>query len=155
MKTQKLFILFALLIPLLACAILPTGNKNPAESTVKIAADQGWQDTEVALQAGEQVRIEYVSGQAQDQETPLIDGTGTDFVCGHAGCCEPLPDARRSALIGRVGRLDDGIFYVGNGLELTAKTTGNLFLRINDCNSGLYDNSGAFQVLVTRVEQEQ
>ena len=98
MKTQKLFILFALLIPLLACAILPPGNKNPVESTVKIAADQGWQDTEVALQSGEQVRIEYVSGQAQDQETTLIDGTGTDFVCGHAGCCEPLPDARRSAL---------------------------------------------------------
>ena len=153
MKTQKLLVLLALLIPMLACAILPTGSKNPAETTVKVAADQGWQDTEVALQAGEQVRIEYVTGQIQDQETPLIDGTGADFVCGHAGCCEPLPDARRSALIGRVGRLDDGIFYVGNGVEITVETTGNLFLRINDCNSGLYDNSGEFQVQVTRMEQ--
>ncbi len=155
MKTQKLFMLLALLIPMLACAVLPTSNKNPAEATVKVAADQGWQDTEVALQAGEQVRIEYVSGQAQDQEITLIDGTGADFVCGHAGCCEPLPDARRSALIGRVGRLDDAIFYVGNGVEITVETTGNLFLRINDCNSGLFDNSGEFQVLVTRIEQEE
>ena len=153
MKTQKLFMLLALLPPILACAILPTSNKNPAETTVQVAADQGWQDTEVALQSGEQVRIEYVTGQIQDQETPLIDGTGADFVCGHAGCCEPLPDARRSALIGRIGRLDDGIFYVGNGLEITVETTGNLFLRINDCNSGLYDNSGEFQVQITRMEQ--
>ena len=70
MKTQKLFILLALLPPMLACAILPTGNKNPTAATVQVAADQGWQDTEVALQAGEQVQIEYVSGQAQDQEKP-------------------------------------------------------------------------------------
>ena len=154
-KIQKILILLPLMILMLACAILPNGNKNPAEATVKVAADQGWQDTEVVLQAGEQVRIEYVSGQIQDQETTIIDGTGADFICGHAGCCEPLPETRRSSLIGRIGRLDNDIFSVGNGVEITVETTGNLFLRINDCNSGLYDNSGQFQVQVTRIEHEE
>jgi hypothetical protein len=152
-KTQKMFVLLILLIPMLACGLLPTSRENPEQipsKEIEIAADQGWQDTGIAFQSGEQVLIEYVSGQVQDQETKIIDGTGSDYVCGHAGCCEPMPTAPRSALIGKIGSIDDGMFLVGNGINLPVEISGTLFLRINDCNSGLEDNSGQFQVQITR-----
>jgi len=132
---------------------MPIGRENPEHipsKEIDIAADQGWQDTGIAFQSGEQVLIEYISGQVQDLDTKIIDGTGSDYICGHAGCCEPLSNARRSALIGKIGSIDDGIFFVGNGIDLTVETSGTLFLRINDCNSGLEDNSGQFQVQISR-----
>jgi len=152
-KIPKILLLLILLIPLLACGLLPIGRENPEQiprKEIDIAADQGWQDTGIAFLSGEQVLIEYISGQVQDLDTKIIDGTGSDYICGHAGCCEPMPNARRSALIGKIGSIDDGIFFVGNGIDLPVETSGTLFLRINDCNSGLEDNSGQFQVQITR-----
>ena len=64
-------------------------------------------------------------------------------MCGRASCCEPLPTARRSALIGQIA---DQIFFIGNGGTFSAPADGHLLLRINDCDEGLYDNSGALQV---------
>jgi hypothetical protein len=146
MKINKKLILILFLIPTLACLILPADK----EVEVLIEANQGWQDTGIELHQGESVLIEYLSGQATDGGSAIIDGTGTDYICGHSGCCEPIPEARRSSLIGRVGRIDDELFSIGNGIEITAEKKGNLFLRINDCNSGLHDNYGMFQVRITR-----
>lgn len=146
MKINRKLIPIVFLIPILACLVLPASKENE----VKIAANQGWQDTGVELQSGERVLIEYISGQATDGEDAIIDGSGIDYSCGHSGCCEPIPEARRSSLIGRVGRIDDDIFSIGNGVEITVDKKGNLFLRINDCNSGLNDNSGNLRVRITR-----
>ena len=146
MNINKKLIPILFLIPILACLILPAAK----EIEVLIAANQGWQDTGVELQPGERILIEYISGKATDGDVAIIDGSGIDYTCGHSGCCEPLPEARRSSLIGRVGRIDDEIFSVGNGIEITVDKKGNLFLRINDCNSGLNDNSGKLRVRITR-----
>ena len=82
------------------------------EIEIDVAADQGWQDTGFGLKSGEQVLIEYLAGQIKDNEDEIIDGTGTNYICGNSGCCEPMVAARRSSLIGRIGRIDDGIFYI-------------------------------------------
>lgn len=151
-KTMKKFPGFLAVLPLtlvLACGLLSAGEPLVVVE-VEILADQGWQETGVALEAGESVLIEYLSGQATDGDLLLIDGSGSDYVCSAATCCEPLPGARRSSLIARVGGTDEAVFYVGNGARMTAESGGPLFLRFNDCNSGLEDNSGAFRVRITR-----
>jgi hypothetical protein len=137
-----------------ACSLLPGASRAYEPTAIEkfefaVGADQGWQDTGIELQAGDRVLVVYLSGKIRDGEEDIIDGSGADYVCGHAGCCEPMPEARRSALIGRVGRTDAGVFYIGNGVELPVDSGGILFLRINDCNSGLGDNSGMFLVRVT------
>jgi len=121
---------------------------SQATTTFSVSANQGWQDTGVQIQRGQQFRIEYLSGQVKDNVTIIPDGNGTNYVCGSAGCCEPLPNARRSSLIGRVG---GEIFFVGNGGAFTVNSNGNLLLRINDCDAGLFDNSGSLQVRVTSL----
>ena len=127
MKINNKLIPLVFLLPILACFILPAGE----EIEVEIAANQGWQDTGVELYSGERVLIEYLSGQALDGDAEIIDGSGIDYICGHSGCCEPIPEARRSSLIGRVGRIDDELFSIGNGREITVNKKGNLFLPSN------------------------
>ena len=148
MKTCLRLINLVLLTLMVSCVILPIGKKVQVIE-VAIQSNQGWQDTGVELRSGENVLIEYILGQVTDGATIIIDGSGADYICGQAECCEPLPAVRRSSLIGRVGRTDDEIFYVGNGVENTVKKNGLLFLRLNDCNSGLTDNTGEFIVRIT------
>jgi hypothetical protein len=57
-----------------------------------------------------------------------------------------MPDVERDALIGRVG---DHLFAIGDRSEITLSANGELQLRINDCDSGLFDNSGSFQVKIS------
>jgi len=148
MKTCLRLITFVLLTLMVSCGVLPI-EKKYQEIEVAILSNQGWQDTGVELKSGENVLIEYISGQVTDGATIIIDGSGADYICGQAECCEPLPAVRRSSLIGRVGRTDDETFYVGNGVETTINNSGSLFLRLNDCNSGLTDNTGMFKVRIT------
>lgn len=121
----------------------PTPTLSP-KVEVEVFANQGWQGS-ITVQQGQQFQIEYISGQIRDGTTSIFDGSGSDYVCGHAGCCEPMPEARRSSLVGRIG---DEVFFVGNGGIFEANSTGVLLLRINDCDSGLHDNSGSFRVRI-------
>jgi hypothetical protein len=123
---------------------VPTKLPLPSEAILfEVQANQGWQDTGLTVKAEQQFHIAYVAGRALDQDTVIEDGAGWNYVCGRASCCEPLPTARRGALIGRI---DDEIFFVGNGGVFTAPADGHLWLRMNDCDEGLYDNSGALQI---------
>lgn len=110
-----------------------------------LPANQGWSDTGLQVRAGQILRILYLSGLISDGRDALPDAGGASYVCGRADCCEPLPDAPRSALIGRAG---GQTFYIGNGGELTMPADGFLQLRVNDCDSGLYDNRGALNLLI-------
>ncbi len=158
MKQKRLVFIIGsillLLLLLLCCSlvlvrVIQTELFSSAK-TVEVFADEGWQDTNIELQSGDQILIEYLSGEITDADTLIIDGTGSDYVCGHQNCCEPLPNAHRSSLIARIGHIDENIFYVGNGVQTVTDIDGHLFLRVNDCNSGLFDNDGAFQVQITK-----
>lgn len=61
-----------------------------------------------------------------------------------AGTEFPLPGARIYSLLGQIGT--DPPFYVGQGTQLTARSSGRLFLRINDNVAG--NGSGQFTCTV-------
>jgi hypothetical protein len=58
----------------------------------------------------------------------------------------PVPNAPTGALIGRIG--NGAAFLIGSQNQIQAPANGQLFLCVNDGQMG--DNSGAFQVQVTR-----
>jgi Domain of unknown function (DUF1772) len=111
-----------------------------------VVASRGWQPSGVRVAAGRPLTIAYVSGTIQDRETAIADAGGSDYVCGAPDCCEPAPNSRRSALLARVR---GEIVTIGNRVTFTPRTAGPLELRINDCDEGLFDNSGVLKVIVT------
>jgi hypothetical protein len=110
---------------------------------VRIKAASGWQDTGVVVAGSAPFSLRVVSGQIHDGETQISDGGGSDYVCGRPDCCEPMPNVRRSAVIGRVG---GELFDVSNGGFFEDLPGGILYLRVNDCDEGLYDNGGTLTI---------
>lgn len=140
----------------LACqstSFLPAGEVTAARLEVTPArgyivdlpANQGWSSSGVYIQAGQTIQIAYLSGQMRDGTTAIADAAGNAYVCGQAGCCEPLPEVPRDALIGRIGK---DIFYIGNGGTFIATGSVLLHLRVNDCDRGLYDNQGSLRIII-------
>ena len=121
---------------------IPFTSSGPAIN-LNVSATQGWQATGVFVEAGEKLKVEDIAGEIIDLKVTLTDGSGYNYVCGHANCCEPLPTARRGALLGRLG---GATFLIGNGGVFTIESSGELSLRLNDCDEGLYDNAGSLTV---------
>ena len=111
--------------------------------TVTVAANRGWQDTGIQVQPQQKFQLRYRSGAIVDKDVKIADAHGSDYVCGDPGCCEPLPDERRAALVGRIG---SDVFIIGNGGEYSSPVGGAIFLRVNDCDDGLLDNAGQLTV---------
>ena len=124
-----------------------TGCRQPEPTTrsaiVRIKAAGGWQDSGVVVAAAAPFSLRVVSGQIHDNDTKILDGAGSDYVCGSPDCCEPMPNVRRSAVIGKVG---SQLFDVSNGGFFEDHPGGKLFLRVNDCDDGLYDNGGTLTI---------
>jgi hypothetical protein len=110
---------------------------------VRVKAAGGWQDSGIVVGDAAPFSLRVISGQIHDGETKILDGGGSDYVCGKRECCEPMPNVRRSAVIGRVG---DRIFDVSNGGFFDDYPGGKLYLRVNDCDEGLYDNGGTLTI---------
>ena len=126
----------------------PSASGAPAPAAlgtrlVDVAANQGWQDTGIRVEPQQTFQLRYRSGQIVDKDVKIADGHGSDVICGDPGCCEPMPDERRGILLARIA---GSILIVGNGGEFTATEAGNLFLRVNDCDAGLADNTGQLKV---------
>ena len=132
---------------LLGLTVVLAGCRQPEPTTrstvVRIKAASGWQDTGVVVRDSVPFSLRVVSGQIHDSDTKILDGGGSDYVCGRPDCCEPMPNVRRSAVIGKLG---DQIFDVSNGGFFEEHTGGTLFLRVNDCDEGLYDNGGTLAI---------
>lgn len=111
-----------------------------------IDADRGWQNTGILLEPGETIRIQFVSGEIRDRDTLIRGLAGAGWTCGDSTCCEPMPTVERDALIGRVA---DMLFPIGDTNKITISTGGELQLRINDCDAGLFDNSGSLTVKIS------
>jgi hypothetical protein len=139
-------ILVTQIIPVTQIVLVTEIVPTPASVPFEVDAGSAWQETGIILDANNTLRITLVSALYKDQTTLLEDGFGSGYVCGRADCCEPMPDESRSALIGRVG---DEKFLIGNGGNFVLKSGGMLALRINDCDAGLYDNSGTLKVQIT------
>jgi hypothetical protein len=109
----------------------------------EISASAGWQSTGVLVRPGETIRFQYVSGEIRDADSVIRGPGGAGYTCGESTCCEPIPDAPRGALIGRVG---DHLFLIGDRSAVEVQEEGELQLRVNDCDAGLFDNSGNLQI---------
>jgi hypothetical protein len=126
----------------------PLATGGQPLKAIEVAADQGWQTSEVMLQQGERFQVEYLAG-TWSYWTGTIspqDARGDSYTCTAASCCEPLPQARKGALIGKVG---DAVFFIGNGGSFTSDMTGQLLLRINDCDGSLQDNIGSVKLRIS------
>lgn len=150
---RKVFFLLSIIsLFLVSCANAPVTEEHlvleATEVSVQIfeiPANQKWGNTRIAVRKGEELHISYLSGTITDGDTAISDANGNGYVCGHTDCCEPLPSVPRDALIGRVG---NQIFYIGNGSILEMPATGHLYLRVNDCDTGLYDNQGQLSIII-------
>jgi hypothetical protein len=114
--------------------------------TKDISAERGWQNTGVRLGSGETLHIQFIAGEIYDGDTVIRGPAGSGYICGDAGSCEPIPGAQRVALIGRV---EDHIFLIGDKNTIEVQENGELQLRINDCDAGLFDNSGSLTVKIS------
>jgi hypothetical protein len=151
---QKIFFLdaFCLLLLSTSCAssiaLQPTAVSaaNDSEPIYEISASHSWQGTNIRLRSGETFQIQFISGEIQDGEAIIRGPSGAGWACEATDCCEPMPFEQRDALIGRVS---DKFFVVRDQNEITSPADGELQLRINDCNAGLFDNSGSFKIRIS------
>jgi hypothetical protein len=111
-----------------------------------ISAERGWQSTSIWLESGELFHLQFLAGEIRDGEAIIRGPSGTGYICGDSTCCEPIPEAQRDALIGRVG---DYIFLIGDKNAFEVRQSGELQLRINDCDDGLFDNAGSLTVKIS------
>jgi hypothetical protein len=113
--------------------------------TFTVAANRQWTPTGIRVNQGEVLRFSstgeiHFSGNAADR-AGVAGSPDHKFVGG-----APLPDALAGALIGRI---DNGLpFGIGNQTTITVPASGLLYLGTNDDN--VSDNSGQFQVVISR-----
>jgi hypothetical protein len=124
---------------------------KPAEPLVEpaiadVLAARGWQRTGILLEAGETIHVQFLSGEIHDGSLVIAGPAGAGWSCGVASCCEPIPDVDRDTLIARIG---NAAFAIGDKNEIAVPASGELQLRINDCDAGLYDNSGQLTIQIS------
>lgn len=121
-------------------------NDRNLEQSIAVYADRVWTDTGMTVRAGDILRFvpsgEIVWGPGRR------DGPAGEVNSPH-NHGRPIHDKPGAALIGRIG---NETFHIGDGSSsFTARTSGRLFLGINDDH--VQDNQGHFQVVVQRHNQ--
>ncbi|MEM9774824.1 MAG: hypothetical protein AAF902_09605 [Chloroflexota bacterium] len=115
--------------------------------TTTVDAELGWQPVNFYAEADNEYffNVSYGLWTSWFGSLPFNTGEGGDYFCTINTCQEPLPNFNTGALIGRVG---DHIFPIGNNRILTLPDSGQLFLRMNDQDAGLFDNRGTLTVSI-------
>jgi PKD repeat protein len=145
-----LLVIFSLLFTWPAAAQAPsTPNLPPSpQAAMDIYAAQGWQQTPLSLQQGEQYAVWYESGDwtVDYRSLPYVDASGYSPQVDSqiSSGCKVVSSETYATLLGRVG--SGAIFAVGSGGTFTANTAGPLYLRINDQDACLGDNDGFVNV---------
>lgn len=146
-------------IPLASGSATPTQTASPSTAsqprlaTVTVSATQGWQNTGVFINVGDQVTIRYLSGLWTSHSGVFapFDGIGqpNGYICANlepaSQCVEAVPDAIKGSLVGKVGT---ELLKIGDYLKFAATQGGSLYLRMNDGDDGLYDNQGSITVQI-------
>ena len=118
----------------------PSGMR---ERQTNVSANVSWTDTGITVRAGQTVYFES-AGNVRWGPNRRDGPEGEDNSPRNPS--RPMPNRPAAGLIGRVGAGDD-VFFIGNDRSLIRmRSSGRLFLGINDDFLG--DNSGSFRVLV-------
>jgi len=136
--------------PWYRCTTTPNVSES---STVTVSSTTGWQETPVSLKTGETFAVTYVSGSwtVDYRNFPYVGPGGYSAqVDGeiYQGCKVDTSETY-GVLLGSVGSTTDGDSPIGQGGTFTAGNNGYLYLRINDDDACLGDNSGSVTVTVT------
>lgn len=123
----------------------PTTPNDTIEKTVILPGNTPWLDTELTVEAGDEVAL-VASG--------LIAYDLNNNTCGPAGASwtdtadrlDPLWDQPHAGLIGKMNAAGTP-FFIGETLTFSPETGGRLFLGINDY--WYQQNSGEFSIDIT------
>ena len=131
----------------------PGAPPPTAGTTVDVAADRGWQSSGVKLEAGQKYRVR-ASGRFQ-----VVAADGKPWPCEAGGITIRYYRGRPlGMLLGAIESDTNGSgsaaglaapLEIGLDATLTPTESGTLYLRTNDSNGELADNSGSLRVEVT------
>ncbi len=127
------------------------------ERLQRVAADRGWQSSEVRLESGEKYEVvatgQFVLG---NQPKPWVsEPQGITFRYFDKHPIGTLLGCIRTEE-GAVGGANEPMLQViplGRGREFEASATGTLYLRLNEAWNSLHDNQGHATVVIRRVER--
>ena len=124
----------------------PTATSTPSPVSLQIPSDYpGWIDTAIDLNLGQAIEITASGGINIWSGTPRAE---TDPNGNYGFDCSTciVKTQPVGLLLGRIGKPGNPIFRIGTGVQLTAGSSGRLFLLINDCC--YQDNIGDYLVTV-------
>jgi hypothetical protein len=123
----------------------PIGGRPPGlrERMVTVAANTAWNDSGVDVRSGQTIFLD-ASGQVRWGPNRRDGPEGEDD--SPTNRARPIPNRPAAGLIGRVGSGGDYFFIGGERGPIRMRSSGRLFLGINDDFLG--DNSGTFRVVV-------
>jgi len=133
-----------------ASAVGTSGSRDLTAATgsgVVVSGNQKWTPSGLTVRKGDRLNF-TANGQIQlsADGNDVADAGGAQSKRMAAG--SPLPNAYAGALIGRVGT-NGPVFAIGSQASLTVQENGQLFLGINDDETG--DNRGEFRVTIQRA----
>jgi len=119
---------------------------------ITVSATTRWTDSGIDVAAGDVISFSVAGTVSLGDDRSL--GAEGDLDAAAPAPRRPMPDRPAGALIGRIGTSPDDTFFIGaERLPFRVRTSGRLFLGIND--DTLDDDDGAFQVAVTRPLADQ
>jgi hypothetical protein len=130
-------------------AVGTSGTRDLTPATgdgVVVPGQQKWTSSGIAVRKGDRLTFATtgeIQLSANGSDTATAAGSSQRKAAG-----APLPNANAGALIGRVGP-NGPVFAIGEQASLTVQETGQLFLGINDDETG--DNRGEFRVKIQRA----
>lgn len=168
LKIRRLSIFAAIImaagLSLSACA--PIHQYQPLNLTalelgqsrsVTVLGVGGWRDTGIQMKRDEVYRVATRGTWAASPFCGNVDASG--LATEHLMCMKaifanafPIPEAKIMALVGKIGP-DGKPFLIGGTNGFIADRNGTLFLRNNDPDDFLWDNTGQIEVAVQRYEE--
>jgi hypothetical protein len=119
---------------------------------ITVSATTRWTDSGIDVAAEDVISFSVAGTVSLGDDRSL--GAEGDLDAAAPAPRRPMPDRPAGALIGRIGTSPDDTFFIGaERLPFRVRTSGRLFLGIND--DTLDDDDGAFQVAVTRPRIDQ
>jgi hypothetical protein len=130
-----------------------------AKGTATIAADHGWQSSGIRLEAGKTYRVR-ATGRYQIAAQSDATGAAKPWPCEPGGITIRYYRGKPLGML--VGAIEPDVLplgatppmlepiTVGADTTITPKTTGTLYLRVNDSNGELADNAGSLTVEVAQ-----
>ena len=135
----------------------PTDTPSPSPTSPPIIfeayANQPWQESGVYIMNGDSIQITYITGQWRVSDSysftdPLGSILGQDLISDPECLFPMLPSvAGNQALIAKIGENGEPF----NPFKRIRTGEGMLYLRLNDCDKYLHDNSGNVTVRIQLV----